>query len=109
MDTSSNLSHKEAEAFGSRALTDHSNEALQCPTRISPDMSIWHAQTIIQPDWLALLEGMSLACPATHVAVALGHCGKEGEESVMLYGPVSTMFIEEKLIDKEYLYHIKLI
>lgn len=72
-----------AKAFLSRALTDHTNKALLCPTRISPDMSLQHPESIIQHDWLALLEGMILACPAPYITVAQGHRGK-GEESVIL-------------------------
>lgn len=76
MDIFANLSHVEAEAFVSRALTDHTNEALLCPTRISLDMSLRHPESIIQPDWLALLEGMIPACPALCITVAQGHRGK---------------------------------
>ena len=78
MDISANLSHVEAQAFVSRALTDHTNEASLRPTRISPDMSLRRPESIIQPDWLALLEGMILACPAASMATAQGHRGKEG-------------------------------
>lgn len=83
MDIFANLSHVETEAFVSGALTDHANQALLCPTRISPDMSLRHPESMIQPDWLALLEGMILACPGPYITVAQGHCGK-GEESVIL-------------------------
>lgn len=69
--------------FVSRALTDRTNKALLCPTPIFPDMSLRHPKIIIQPDWLALLEGMILACPAPYITVAHGHCGN-GEERVIL-------------------------
>lgn len=88
MDIFANLSHAEAEAFVSRALTDHTNEASLCPTRIFPDMSLRRSESIIQPDWLALLEGMIPACPASYIPVAQGHRGKRG--GVCYPGPVNT-------------------
>lgn len=93
MDIFANLSHAEAEAFVSRALTDHTNEALLCPTRISPDMSLRRSESIIQPDWLALLEGMIPACPAPYIPVAQGHRGKRG--GVCYPGPVNTGDLDE--------------
>lgn len=41
-------------------------------------MSLRHSESIIHPDWLALLEGMILACPAPHITVAQGHREKGG-------------------------------
>lgn len=79
MDIFAYLSHVEARAFVSRALTDHTNEALLFPAWISPDMSLRHPESIIQRDWLAVLEGMILACPAPYITVAQGHRGKGGE------------------------------
>ncbi len=94
MDIFSNLSHVEAEAFVSRALTDHTNKASLCPTRISPDMSPWRHESIIQPDWLALLEGMILACPAPYIALAQGHRWMRG--GVYYLGPVNTGELDER-------------
>lgn len=88
-----NLSHMKAKAFLSRALTDHSNQALLRPTRISPDMSLQRPESIIQHDWLTLLEGMILACPAPYNAVAQGHCGKG--VGGCYPGPVNTRNLDE--------------
>ncbi|KAI4811677.1 hypothetical protein KUCAC02_014554, partial [Chaenocephalus aceratus] len=70
------------------ALADHTKEALLCPTRISPDMSLRLPESIIQPDWLALLEGMILACPATYITLAQGLYGNGG--GACYPGPVNT-------------------
>lgn len=51
-------------------------------------MSLQRLENIIQPDWLALLEGMILACPESYITVAQGHRGKWG--GACYPGPVNT-------------------
>lgn len=57
-------------------------------------MSLWRPQSVIQPDWLPLLEGMILACPAPCTTVAQGHRGKGG--GACYPGPVNTSEYDEE-------------
>lgn len=56
-------------------------------------MSLWRPESIIQPDWLALLEGMIPACPAPYITVAQGHRGKGG--GACYPGPVNAGDLDE--------------
>lgn len=61
-------------------------------------MSLRLPESIIQPDWLAMLEGMISACPAMYITVAQGHRGKGG---ACYPGPVNTgdcLLVEKKII-----------
>jgi len=58
-------------------------------------MSLRLPESIIQPDWLALLEGMILACPATYITLAQGLNGNGG--GACYPGPVNTGDLDEKI------------
>ncbi|TNN89062.1 hypothetical protein EYF80_000350 [Liparis tanakae] len=44
-------------------------------------MSLRRLESIIQPDWPALLEGMILACPAPYITVAQGHLPSDAPQA----------------------------
>lgn len=88
-----------AKAFVFRALADQTNQTLPCPIQMSVDMSVLFLGSIIHHDWLALLEGMILACPATYITAAWGLCEEEGEQAILVQlSPIRNYFLVESFV-----------